>query len=260
MRHDRVTATRSQQEHPDVLCAVCRAPTARIRDEHLIVAHVWKEEDLSNSRITKRVIGTGAAVAVSAGIGLAMSATPAHADVWDRVAACESGNNWSINTGNGFYGGLQFTQSTWRAYGGSGSPQNASKAEQKRVARNVLKGQGPGAWPVCSRKAGLTSSNGGASSSYTSSSSSKSYSAHKSTSTKKTYSSKSTTPKKTYSTKSYSSKSYSTPTGKKITIHSGDTLAKLAAKYHVSGGYRALQAKNHIANANLIFAGHTLYI
>ncbi len=221
---------------------------------------------MSNSRITKRVIGTGAAVAVSAGIGLAMTATPAHADVWDRVAACESGNNWSINTGNGFYGGLQFTQSTWRAYGGSGSPQNASKSEQKRVARNVLKGQGPGAWPVCSRKAGLTRSNGGSSSSYTSSSSSKSYTAKKSTTAKKTYSTKSysahksTTPKKTYSTKSYSSKSYSAPTGRKITIHSGDTLAKLAARYHVSGGYKALQSKNHIANANLIFAGHTLYI
>lgn len=212
---------------------------------------------MSNSRITKRIIGTGAAVAVGAGISLAMNVAPAHADVWDRVAACESGNNWSINTGNGFYGGLQFTQSTWHGYGGSGSPQNASKSEQKRIARNVLKGQGPGAWPVCSRKAGLTRSNGGASSSYTSSST-KSYTA------KKSYTSHYTAPKKTttkrYTAPSHSSYSVNHATGKRIVIHSGDTLAKLAARYHVSGGWHALASKNHIANANLIFAGHTLYV
>ena len=220
---------------------------------------------MSKSRITKRVIGTGAAVAVSAGIGLTMTAAPAHADVWDRVAACESGNNWSINTGNGFYGGLQFTKSTWRGYGGSGSPQYASKSEQKRVARNVLKGQGPGAWPVCSRKAGLTRSNGGASSSYTSST--KTYSAKKSTA-KKTYTAKKSTAK-SYSAKhssGYTAPSHSSYTprhasGSKVVIHSGDTLAKLAARHHVSGGWRAVWKMNpQISNPNLIFAGHTIYV
>ncbi|MCW2623859.1 MAG: Transglycosylase-like protein, partial [Mycobacterium sp.] len=58
---------------------------------------------------------------------------------WDAVAACESGGNWSIATGNGYYGGLQFTMGTWRANGGAGSPHNASKAEQIRVAENVLR-------------------------------------------------------------------------------------------------------------------------
>jgi len=71
---------------------------------------------------------------------------------WDAIAACESGGNWSINTGNGFAGGLQFTQSTWRANGGSGSPANASREEQIRVAENVLRTQGIGAWPVCGRR------------------------------------------------------------------------------------------------------------
>lgn len=71
---------------------------------------------------------------------------------WDAIAACESGGNWSINTGNGFAGGLQFTQSTWRANGGSGSPANASREEQIRVAENVLRTQGLGAWPVCGRR------------------------------------------------------------------------------------------------------------
>ena len=62
---------------------------------------------------------------------------------------CESSGNWSINTGNGYYGGLQFSQSTWEANGGSGSASNASRDEQIRVAENVLATQGPGAWPVC---------------------------------------------------------------------------------------------------------------
>jgi LysM repeat protein len=71
---------------------------------------------------------------------------------WDRVAECESSGNWSINTGNGYYGGLQFLPSTWRAYGGSGMPHQASRSEQIRVAENVLDGQGIGAWPVCGPK------------------------------------------------------------------------------------------------------------
>ena len=68
---------------------------------------------------------------------------------WDAVAACESGGNWSINTGNGYYGGLQFAMGTWKSNGGSGSPHTASREEQIRVANNVLQTQGIGAWPVC---------------------------------------------------------------------------------------------------------------
>jgi hypothetical protein len=75
--------------------------------------------------------------------------------VWDQLAQCESGGNWSINTGNGYYGGLQFSQSSWNAAGGSGSPANASRAEQIRVAENLLDMQGWGAWPSCSSQLGL---------------------------------------------------------------------------------------------------------
>lgn len=71
---------------------------------------------------------------------------------WDRVAQCESGGNWAINTGNGYHGGLQFTLGTWHANGGTGLPENASREEQIRVAENVLKTQGIGAWPVCGRR------------------------------------------------------------------------------------------------------------
>ena len=86
---------------------------------------------------------------------LALATGTANADSgvnWDAVARCESGGNWSIATGNGYYGGLQFTMGTWRANGGSGSPQHASREEQIRVAENVLRSQGIGAWPVCGRR------------------------------------------------------------------------------------------------------------
>ncbi|MEW5810145.1 MAG: transglycosylase family protein [Actinomycetota bacterium] len=75
----------------------------------------------------------------------------AHADSvnWDAIAQCESGGNWSINTGNGHYGGLQFKQATWSSNGGKGSPATASRAEQIRVAENVLQTQGLKAWPKC---------------------------------------------------------------------------------------------------------------
>ncbi len=75
--------------------------------------------------------------------------------VWDSIAACESGGNWSINTGNGFYGGLQFTQSSWAAVGGSGSPSQASREEQIARAEILQSRQGWGAWPACSAKLGL---------------------------------------------------------------------------------------------------------
>lgn len=86
------------------------------------------------------------------------SASAASVSTWDRVAECESSGDWHINTGNGYYGGLQFTQSTWAAYGGrSYAPRadQATKAQQITVAERVLRSQGPGAWPVCSVRAGL---------------------------------------------------------------------------------------------------------
>ena len=71
---------------------------------------------------------------------------------WSAIAACESGGNWATNTGNGFYGGLQFTEQTWLAYGGgryAPSANLATPAQQIAVAQRVLAGQGIGAWPVC---------------------------------------------------------------------------------------------------------------
>ncbi|MEV6134474.1 transglycosylase family protein [Nocardia sp. NPDC051990] len=103
-------------------------------------------------KLSTRALGyaavTGAIVAVPFGLSAGTAAAaPTHN--WDGVAQCESGGNWGINTGNGYYGGLQFSQSTWAANGGAGSANNASKEEQIRVAENVLATQGRGAWPVC---------------------------------------------------------------------------------------------------------------
>lgn len=75
--------------------------------------------------------------------------------VWDRLAACESGGNWSINTGNGYYGGLQFSLSSWRGVGGQGYPHQASKAEQIRRGEMLRARGGWGHWPACSAKLGL---------------------------------------------------------------------------------------------------------
>lgn len=86
----------------------------------------------------------------AAATGLIPGTAWAQAD-WDGVAQCESGGNWSASTGNGYSGGLQFSARTWAAHGGTGSPANASKAQQIAVAERVLASQGPGAWPNCFR-------------------------------------------------------------------------------------------------------------
>ncbi|MFI5760987.1 transglycosylase family protein [Streptomyces sp. NPDC051563] len=112
-------------------------------------------------------INRASLVVTAGGAGIALpliGAGAAHAasvDTWNKVATCESTSNWSINTGNGYYGGLQFSQSTWRAFGGTAYAARAdlaTKAQQIAVAEKVLKGQGPQAWPVCGKQAGLSRS------------------------------------------------------------------------------------------------------
>ncbi|MGC2655238.1 MAG: transglycosylase family protein, partial [Mycobacterium sp.] len=95
--------------------------------------------------VTGAVIGGG-------GMALAGHASAATDGEWDRVAGCESGGNWAINTGNGYHGGLQFNQGTWAAHGGgqfAPSANMASREQQIAVAERVLATQGRGAWPVC---------------------------------------------------------------------------------------------------------------
>src|SRR4051812_18885306 len=119
----------------------------------------YQPNRINRASLTVTVGGAGIALPL-VGTGVAHAAD---VGTWNKVAACESSNNWSINTGNGYYGGLQFTQSTWAAYGGTAYAHRADQAtkdQQIAVAEKVLDGQGPGAWPVCSVRAGLTRGGG----------------------------------------------------------------------------------------------------
>jgi resuscitation-promoting factor RpfA len=107
-----------------------------------------------------RALLSAAAVAAATltPVALAGPADAAPDRTWDRLAQCESGGRWRIDTGNGYYGGLQISKSTWDGYGGrrlAAYPDNATRAEQIRVAERILDGQGWGAWPACSDRLGL---------------------------------------------------------------------------------------------------------
>ena len=109
-----------------------------------------------STRAFRTAVVTGALAAVP--FALATGTASAAQHNWDGVAQCESGGNWAINTGNGYYGGLQFSQSTWEGFGGTQYAARADLAtrdQQIAIAEKVLEGQGPGAWPVCSQRAGL---------------------------------------------------------------------------------------------------------
>jgi LysM repeat protein len=212
-----------------------------------------------------RFAGIGVASAATIAGGIATANEAKAASVWDSVAQCESGGNWSINTGNGFYGGLQFTAQTWRAYGGSAYAayaNQASREQQIAIAQKVLAGQGPGAWPVCSQRAGLTRANGagGAGSApATTTSRSTTRSAPKATTTTK----KATTPKTTTKATTKTTKSANTApavSGKTLTVKAGDTLSELAAQLGVKGGWQALYRANTsvVKNPNLIYVGQVL--
>jgi nucleoid-associated protein YgaU len=124
-------------------------------------AHSARDNGRKNQVRTTAVLA-GAALLAPLGL-LAATGNSAAADsgVWDRIAQCESGGNWHINTGNGYYGGLQFAPSTWRAYGGTAyaaTADRASRSQQIAVATKVQRAQGWGAWPVCSARAGASGS------------------------------------------------------------------------------------------------------
>ena len=193
-----------------------------------------------------RTVARVAIAGIAVGAPLAIAATPASATNWDAIAQCESSGNWSTNTGNGYYGGLQFSQSTWKAYGGTGSAANASREQQIAVAERVLQGQGIGAWPVCGKKGGSGSS------------------APKATGkvTKKVTPKKSTTAPKAAAPKAapaVSGVSSSNPAGD-YTVVAGDTLSKIAKQFNVQGGYQKLQELNakYIPNADLILVGQKI--
>ncbi|WFE40489.1 transglycosylase family protein [Micromonospora sp. WMMD998] len=192
-------------------------------------------------------IVAGAATGAVALLGPAAPASAASVN-WDAVAQCESGGNWHINTGNGYYGGLQFSRGTWNGYGGqkyAGRADLASRSEQIAVAEKVLRGQGIGAWPVCGKKGGSTKK-------YAAKASGSTTSAKKATSSKRA-----SAPKKASAPK----RSSSAPVAGTYQVRPGDTLSEIAATKHVDGGWRALYARNRAvvgADPGLIFPGQRL--
>ncbi|CAB0499786.1 hypothetical protein CIP107502_00780 [Corynebacterium diphtheriae] len=117
--------------------------------------------ETSNEVVNEEIITPGVAAAIKRGAKkptTASAAAVASGSVWDQLAQCESGGNWSINTGNGFTGGLQFVDSTWLGLGGGVyAPQAylATREQQIAIAEKVLAAQGWGAWPACTAKLGL---------------------------------------------------------------------------------------------------------
>jgi len=200
-------------------------------------------------------------VAIAAPLMAAGGASAATASEWDAVAQCESGGNWSINTGNGYYGGLQFSASTWAAYGGTAyasQANQATKAQQIAVAEKVLASQGKGAWPVCGTGLSSAAYNGSSASSSSSGSSSTRSSGGQTASR----SSERTAVKK-------STKTVTTPTGKKVKkgdgeykVVKGDTLSSIAEKHHVKGGWAKLFKLNKdiVEDADLIYPGQQLHL
>ena len=225
---------------------------------------------------------TAAALAIGGAVAATMSMPAANAvdgATWDALAQCESGGNWSINTGNGFYGGLQFTQQSWNGVGMSGSPVTASRAQQIEAGERLLAIQGWGAWPACSAKLGLYGKTGAA----------------------PTY----TEPTTTVAAQSQTQQTYTAPAAQAApaapavqaapaaaeapaapaaapaveapaapvavapkaaagtyTVVPGDSLSLIAAKLGVAGGYQAIAAANTdiIYNVDLIFPGQVLTI
>jgi resuscitation-promoting factor RpfA len=110
------------------------------------------------SRLLARIGIAASAVTIPLVFAAPAQASPARDDPWDNLAQCESGGNWSTNTGNGYYGGLQISESTWDSYGGgayAGTADHATRSQQIAIAEKVLRAQGWKAWPTCSRRAGV---------------------------------------------------------------------------------------------------------
>jgi resuscitation-promoting factor RpfA len=221
-------------------------------------------------------------------IGLASPASAAPDSTWDAVAQCESTGNWAINTGNGYHGGLQFTDSTWAANGGTAyaaHAEDATRTQQIAVAENVLASQGWGAWPVCSVQAGATgqsvtprgavsgaassnnsssnnssSSDSSSSNSSSSNSSSSDSSSSDSSSNDSSSSEQASAPASTDGSASDQSSAPTSATDGNYTVKSGDTLFKIAAAHGVSGGWSALAKANAdiISNPDVIYPGQVI--
>jgi hypothetical protein len=177
---------------------------------------------------------------------------------WDAVAQCESGGNWKINTGNGYYGGLQFSSGTWKAHGGhryARRADQATRSEQITVAEKVRDRQGISAWPVCGHRAG-SGKHYRASTKSTHKSGTHKFDTHKSR-THKSGKHRSSSPEAVASAQTATVQT----TGAGYVVKSGDCLSAIARKHAVHGGWRTLYQRNKSiigGNPNLIHSGQRL--
>ncbi|WP_328393302.1 transglycosylase family protein [Streptomyces sp. NBC_00390] len=206
----------------------------------------YQPSRINRASLTVTAGGAGMALPL---IG-AGSAHAASVDVWEKVAACESTNSWKINTGNGYYGGLQFSQATWEAYGGrqyAPRADLATKDQQIAVAEKVLEGQGPRAWPTCSVEAGLT--RGGDAPDI-----------EPMTGPNKPAQPKQLAPRKAGPKRNASPTTV--PTEREgYTVARGDSLSEIAGRERVSGGWQRLYEQNRAVvgdDPDLIFPGQRL--
>ncbi|MEW9873532.1 transglycosylase family protein [Arthrobacter sp. HS15c] len=202
----------------------------------------------------------GATIAAVSAAGLALSATAASAatstSTWDALAQCESGGNWSTNTGNGYTGGLQFSDSTWAAYGGTGSAANATREQQIAVAEQVQAAQGWGAWPSCASQLGL-SGGGGATAVAPQSVPVESVPVQSAPTVQ--------APAVQAPTDAAAASQHAAPvalSGETYTLEAGDTLSTAAEKLGLAGGWQSLADANldTIADPDLVFEGQVLQL
>ncbi|MFF5174460.1 transglycosylase family protein [Micromonospora sp. NPDC000089] len=236
--------------------------------------YIARHRRVSSRRVAVGTLAVGAATGVAAVLAPAAPASAASVN-WDAIAQCESGGNWHINTGNGFYGGLQFTSGTWAGYGGkkyAARADLASRGEQIAIAEKVLDGQGIGAWPVCGKKGGSTKSYSSGSEksaqkserSEKSERSQKSERAQRSERTHRSERSARTEKAERVSTKSSRSERPAAPAASgDYLVRTGDTLSEIADAKNVAGGWQALYERNKRivgADPGLIFPGQRLSV
>ncbi|MCU1516833.1 MAG: transglycosylase [Pseudarthrobacter sp.] len=213
----------------------------------------------------------GATIAVVSAAGLALSATAANAatptSTWDQLAQCESGGNWSTNTGNGYTGGLQFSSSTWAAYGGTGSAADASREQQIAVAEQVQASQGWGAWPSCAAQLGL-SGGGGATAVAPQSAPVQNVPVTQAPAVQAPVTQAPVTQAPAAQapvTQAPAAAQHVAPvalSGETYTLAAGDTLSTAAEKLGIDGGWQSLADANvdTIADPDLVFAGQVLQL
>jgi LysM repeat protein len=203
-----------------------------------------------DSRKGHKLLRLAVAGAVVVGVPLAVAGTANAApdSAWDRLAQCESGGNWNINTGNGFSGGLQFTPSTWRAFGGTGSAHQASREQQIAVAERVLATQGWNAWPVCSVKTGVRGNTAEVRVSAP-------------VATRIEAPAKAEVKNKVQApAEARTAAPRLTKNGANYTVVKGDTLSKIAAERRQPGGWQAIYQRNTdvLSNPNVLSIGQQL--